>query len=229
MLPPAAMLDRSGLSNAERAVWMFAGVAVMIAAVAALRTGTRQDAAPATPLMPVVASAPVIAAPSPATPRAAASEAPSPPDAAEPAEAKPPASRGAHATAVRASARTSRVAPKAVSAADTTDKASASTTGKVAQRSSGAAVAAVPEGFDKNAARRALASAAARASQCGGSGARGSVVVTFAPSGLVQSATLAQLSGEDVRQACVVRAFRLAQIAPYVGGPVTVRKSFQLR
>ncbi|MBN1605544.1 MAG: hypothetical protein JW940_02870 [Polyangiaceae bacterium] len=53
--------------------------------------------------------------------------------------------------------------------------------------------------------------------------------MTFAPSGLVQSASLAQISGEDVRRACVLRAFQSAQIAPYVGTPVTVRKSFQLR
>ena len=117
------------------------------------------------------------------------------------------------------------------SAPDATEKKGSApgATGKAAQRSSGPASAAVPEGFDKNAARRALASAAGRASQCGGSGTRGSVVVTFAPSGLVQSATLAQLSGEDVHQACVLRAFQSAQITPYVGGPVTVRKTFQLR
>jgi hypothetical protein len=52
--------------------------------------------------------------------------------------------------------------------------------------------------------------------------------VTFAPSGLVQSATLSSIAGEMVREACVLRAFRMAQIAPYTGGPVTVRKSFRL-
>jgi hypothetical protein len=31
-----------------------------------------------------------------------------------------------------------------------------------------------------------------------------------------------------VREACVLRAFRMAQIAPYTGRPVTVRKSFRL-
>jgi hypothetical protein len=229
VLPPSALVGRAGLSNAERAVWMFAGVAVMIAAVAALRAGRQENAVVATPVMPVVASAPVVAA-SPPAPASATTSLPqrpeptsattSPPQRPEPAEANPPAPRGVGGAA-RTSARTTPVATNKASGADASDK--------TARRSSSAARATAPEGFDTSAARRALASAAGRASQCADSGTRGSVVVTFAPSGLVQSASLAQISGENVRQACVLRAFQSAQIAPYVGAPVTVRKSFRLR
>lgn len=221
------MVDGGGLSNAERAVWMFAGVAVMIAAVAALRAGTQQDAAPATPLMSVVASAPTVQASQPA-PRATASAPVSLPDRSESAQAKPSAARAASGDP-RTTTRAAPVAPRATLVATSKASAASTTGGKAPQRSNKAATVAAPDGFDTNAARRALASAAGRASRCGASGTRGSVIVTFAPSGLVQSASLAQISGEDVRRACVLRAFQSAQIAPYVGTPVTVRKSFQLR
>lgn len=84
-------------------------------------------------------------------------------------------------------------------------------------------------GFDTGAARRALASAVQRAQFCAAERANGTVVVTFAPSGGVQSVGLASLRGDEVRKGCVIRAFRGARIRPFSGSAVTVQKSFRLR
>ncbi len=84
-------------------------------------------------------------------------------------------------------------------------------------------------GFNAAAARRALASSAARAQFCAGERATGTVVVTFAPSGGAVRVSLANLNGEDVRKGCVVRAFRGARVSPFQGDAVTVQKSFRLR
>lgn len=246
MLPPAMMADRAGLSNAERAVWMFAGVAVMIAAVAALRAGTRQESLATAPVMVAApAGAPVAPAPPPAVagsaqpvaraaavPNVSQAAAPPQPDEAQAHAAQPSANHDrASSGATRGSGKTgaARSGHKVASSTHQPGAAQQDTAGS-APKGDAKVVRAVaaPDGFDTAAARRALASAAARASQCAGSGAKGSVVVTFAPTGLVQSASLAQISGDNVRQACVLRAFRLAQIAPYVGAPVTVRKSFRV-
>ncbi|MGE5785985.1 MAG: hypothetical protein ACM3ZE_15410 [Myxococcales bacterium] len=83
--------------------------------------------------------------------------------------------------------------------------------------------------FDTAAARRILTSSAARASRCASEGsASGSVVVTFAPSGFVQSATMAGLKGQGTNVGCVLRAFQEARVAPFSGSSVTVRKGFQI-
>jgi hypothetical protein len=83
--------------------------------------------------------------------------------------------------------------------------------------------------FDTGAARRALASAVQRAQFCAAERATGTVTVTFAPSGAVQSVGLANLAGQEVRKGCVVRAFRGSRIRPFSGSAVTVQKSFRLR
>jgi hypothetical protein len=83
--------------------------------------------------------------------------------------------------------------------------------------------------FDTGAARRILTSAAARASRCASEGsASGSVIVTFAPSGFVQSANMAGLKGQGTNAGCVLRAFQESRVAPFSGAPVTVRKAFSI-
>jgi hypothetical protein len=84
-------------------------------------------------------------------------------------------------------------------------------------------------GFDPAAARRVLISAGQRAGYCGEGPVSGSVVVTFAPTGFVQSASLTSLNGDNVRVDCVLRAFRAARIMPYDGRAITVSKSFRSR
>lgn len=89
------------------------------------------------------------------------------------------------------------------------------------------APASVPAGsFDPMLARRVLSSAASRARSCADGPISGSVLVTFAPSGFVQSASLASVQGEAVRQPCVLRAFQEARVSPFEGAPVSVKKSF---
>ncbi|HEY5956545.1 MAG TPA: hypothetical protein VIV60_08335, partial [Polyangiaceae bacterium] len=84
-------------------------------------------------------------------------------------------------------------------------------------------------GFDTGAARRVLGSAAARASRCAADGpASGSVIITFAPSGFVQNASMSGLSGKGVNAGCVLRAFQEARVSPFSGAAVTVRKGFQI-
>lgn len=75
-------------------------------------------------------------------------------------------------------------------------------------------------------ARSALVSAASRAQTCAKGAVSGQVQVTFAPTGFVQSASLAGLQGNEVRPACVLRTFQEVRISPFTGDPVTVRKSF---
>lgn len=83
--------------------------------------------------------------------------------------------------------------------------------------------------FDTAAARRILTSAATRASRCASEGsASGSVLVTFAPSGFVQSANMAGIKGQGTNVGCVLRAFQEARVAPFSGAPVTVRKAFSI-
>ncbi len=83
--------------------------------------------------------------------------------------------------------------------------------------------------FDTGAARRVLTGSASRVSRCATDGpASGSVLVTFAPSGFVQSASISGLSGQGVNVGCVLRAFQEARVSPFSGSPVTVRKGFQI-
>ena len=81
-------------------------------------------------------------------------------------------------------------------------------------------------GFDKEGARTALRFAAARARNCSNSGMSGSALITFGPAGTVQKVQISQLVGDDVDQSCVNRALSGTRIPPFMGAPVTVRKSF---
>lgn len=131
----------------------------------------------------------------------------------------------------RASVREeSHAAPRAAAASEPASHASKARATHAAPAPRKSAKPAVNKvGFDAGAARRALASAVGRAQFCAAEQATGTVVVTFAPSGGVTSASLANMSGEDVRKGCVIRAFRGARITPFQGDAVTVQKSFRLR
>jgi hypothetical protein len=80
--------------------------------------------------------------------------------------------------------------------------------------------------FNPGQARRVLGSAASRAQSCAEGPVSGSVQVTFAPSGFVQNAVLSSIAGENVRSACVLRAFQEARVSPFSGAPIAVKKSF---
>ena len=80
--------------------------------------------------------------------------------------------------------------------------------------------------FDAGQARRVLTSAASRARSCSDGPASGTVQVVFGPNGMVQGAQLISVTGEGVRQNCVLRAFQEARLSPFAGDAVTVRKSF---
>lgn len=84
-------------------------------------------------------------------------------------------------------------------------------------------------GFNTSTARRVLTSSASRAGRCASEGpASGSVIVTFAPTGFVQKASMSGLSGKGVNVGCVLRAFQEARVSPFSGSAVTVRKGFQI-
>ncbi len=80
--------------------------------------------------------------------------------------------------------------------------------------------------FDREGAKTALRFAIARVRNCSNSGLSGSALITFAPSGTVQSVQLNQLVGDDVDPSCVTRALSASRVPPFTGNPVTVRKSF---
>lgn len=257
-VPHTSAWDSPFVSNMERALWLVAGIAIMIAATALLQTARHIGepaenalkqpglalgpiAAPtsAPPASPVGVTAPAAGCPAPVGSSAAAC---APGSLAATTHAAPASSSGGAPMPSMPRAGDIYSADDLPVLGSTTAQAEAETTGartaratsnaraeKVILKPSGTSSPATGSAFDKNAARMALNSAALRARQCVDGKASGSVVVTFAPSGLVQSAALASINGESVREACVLRAFRMAQITPYSGSPVTVRKSFRLR
>jgi hypothetical protein len=213
----------------ERTLWLVAGIAIMIAATALLQTARRIGA--------------------PGQPAVQLAQAAGPPTGASP-STQPPVTATAVPTKAAATStpnqkKTAAGAPSARSgdvysvddlpvldgekAERSTSKDEAQRVGQRAMRRSASEKSQTTNGFDKTAARRALTSAAQRARLCVNGKASGSVIVTFLPSGLVRSAKLSSIAGEMVREACVLRAFRTAQIAPYTGGPITVRKRFRLQ
>jgi len=92
----------------------------------------------------------------------------------------------------------------------------------------GAAPAPVAAAFDRRAAERALAAAAAA---CGGPSGPGSarVRVTFAaPSGTATEVTV-DGGAQAAAGACIARALSAVVVPPFAGGPVTVEQSVALR
>lgn len=93
---------------------------------------------------------------------------------------------------------------------------------------------AIPAGpsFDTSAAKSALEAAAANSLSCksaDGPTGKGKVQVTFSPSGHASAANVVggDFAGTSVAS-CVARLFRMAQVPPFVGDPVTVSKSFSI-
>jgi len=86
--------------------------------------------------------------------------------------------------------------------------------------------------FDKGAAKAALSAAAAKAAGCGAGGApgKGKVMLTFAPSGKVSSASLVEgpFAGKSAG-ACALKHFRAASVPAFAGSAVTVSKSFSVQ
>jgi hypothetical protein len=86
--------------------------------------------------------------------------------------------------------------------------------------------------FDKTAAKSALNAAASQSAGCrqGGSAGKGKIVLTFAPSGKVTSASIAEgpFSGTAAGK-CALRHFRAARVPAFSGTPVTVSKSFTIQ
>jgi hypothetical protein len=72
-----------------------------------------------------------------------------------------------------------------------------------------------------NAVRRA----ASGAMSCDSGPQDGTVTVTFAPSGAVQSVSLVKGFGDATLNACVLRAFGRARVPAISGEPVKVRKT----
>ncbi|MFO0756765.1 MAG: hypothetical protein U0359_09750 [Byssovorax sp.] len=86
--------------------------------------------------------------------------------------------------------------------------------------------------FDRAAAAKILAAAAAGVKSCnapGGVGRTTKIQITFEPSGAVRSAVLQDPSLAQTRAgACVAARFRDLHIPAFDGGPVTVSKSFSV-
>jgi hypothetical protein len=72
---------------------------------------------------------------------------------------------------------------------------------------------------------QAVGRAASAAASCDGGPHDGKVTVTFAPSGSVQSVSLAKGFGDAAVNGCVLRAFGRARVPAFSGDPVQVRKS----
>ncbi len=257
-VPPVAQRTASagrssGVDYIERLVWMVAGVATMFAVMAALgkirRSDFWQESASVAGLAPALGSMlsarvaevsdslrpstslpPASAKPVSAPPEASASEAAS---ASDTSESESTESRRSWASAGRRFGKApGRHAPEQPDEKPAVDKSVAEAgespdTGKAAADAEPTARGL--GSFDRTAARRALAGAAARASKCADGAARGTVVVTYASSGLVQNVSVAELSGDGVSAGCVIRTFQSARVTPYFGGSVTVRKTFSVK
>ena len=247
---------RVAIDHIERVVWMVAGVATMFAVMAVLGKIRRADLMSLAQIVSGASSSePLKGALQPS--RALASRALSAhvPDTVPPVpkglksvvvpaaveeassaeaddEADAQASTGPKSPS-RGSARKRATAPRAVAAQPAVANEQSSPT--VPSQNAEATAPPAPQApsgvgsFDRAAARRALAGAAARASRCVQGSARGTVVVTYASSGLVQSVSLSQIEGENVSQGCIVGQFQAARVPPYFGGSVTVSKSFAMK
>ena len=79
-------------------------------------------------------------------------------------------------------------------------------------------------GPDRAAIARAVGRAAGAASSCDSGPQRGRALLTFAPSGNVQSVQLIEPFSDNSVNGCVLRALGRAHVAPFAGDPVQVRK-----
>jgi hypothetical protein len=222
---------KSALLNVERALWLSVGIIVATVASFVFRTSydgssRRFDANSANPSASVVIAS--------ASPSRASTDAPGirqstatvpKRDAASVEELPLVEAEGAATRVVRTARGAARVSSTGNATEQGTRGALASPP-EVQLASSKKETAVVSGTFDTGQARRVLANAAVRAQGCADGALSGSVLVTFAPTGLVQSASLASVAGEGVRQGCVLRAFQEARVSPFSGAAVSVKKSF---
>jgi hypothetical protein len=80
------------------------------------------------------------------------------------------------------------------------------------------------KGPDKAVIAKAVARAASAATSCDSGPRNGRALITFAPSGNVQSVSLVESFGDQAVNGCVLRALGRAHVPPFAGGPVEVRK-----
>jgi hypothetical protein len=80
------------------------------------------------------------------------------------------------------------------------------------------------KGPDKAVIAKAVARAASAATSCDSGPQSGRALITFAPSGNVQSVSLVESFGDQAVNSCVLRALGRAHVPPFAGGPVEVRK-----
>jgi len=80
------------------------------------------------------------------------------------------------------------------------------------------------KGPDRAAIAKAVGRAAAAATSCDEGPRQGRAVITFAPSGNVQSVGLVESFGDNAVNGCVLRALGRAHVPPFAGGPIEVRK-----
>lgn len=166
----------------------------------------------------VVAPAPPVpvATSTPSSEEQLAAEPPTPPAGDAPTEAAPPEGEAA---ATPPASSDAPVEAKAKSTKKPAAKAPSST------RKAAAA-------FDKGAAKAALSAAAAKAAGCGAGGApgKGKVMLTFAASGKVSSASLIEgpFAGKAAGN-CALKHFRAARVPAFSGSAVTVSKSFSIK
>lgn len=177
------------------------------------------EAPPATPA-PVAASAPPApAAPAPAAAAASTASATSPP---------PSSTSKTPTTSKTASATTSTAAPTSAPTPPPATTATATAT----PATTAAAAAASDQPFNMGEAKARLAAIAGSVQGCkkgDGPTGTGRVVVTFAPSGNVQSAAISGPPFEGTPTgACVAGRFRGAHVPAFSGSPFPVSKSFTI-
>lgn len=80
------------------------------------------------------------------------------------------------------------------------------------------------KGPDRAAIAKAVARATSAATSCDEGPRQGRAVITFAPSGNVQSVGLVESFGDNAVNGCVLRALGRAHVPPFAGGPIEVRK-----
>ena len=215
-------------ASSSRSRWAtplsFAALGSLFAVLVALRTPKPAEEQAATSEQPETVAAAYVPE-APAIEPAALAE-PSPPSAAETpsaAGAATPAGEDANAAAVEPVA--------AVAAPDPTLATVVKDTPAAKPRSKPKAQATEP--FDASAANASLAEAQARASSCrkpdDPSGVA-QVTITFAPSGRVTTALVAgpPFAGTPTG-GCVASTLRSARVPPFVGEPVTVRKTVTIQ
>jgi hypothetical protein len=223
---------RDRTARRDLASWAIAVAAVTAATIvigerfSASLSASASDAAPAAPSVtsapPVVTASAALEAPLPtppaeaAAPRVASASVPihrrARSEASADSDAKPPAP-----PAPTAQALVERMAA-AVPSASTAEEPEAAPS--------------APE-FDRNAAKAALAIAAANALECrypGEVAGTGRVAITFAPAGRVQSALILGAPFQATRTgSCIANAFRSASVPAFAGPPVLVTREVTVR